>query len=107
MQEPLVPDHVKQQQQAVRPRLVFFHSSLSGPCRRTEGHLAQVLQRRHNHDTFEVTHVSVDDHPDLAQRFRVESVPTILIVEDRKVRRRIISPSGPRQLELLLRSWLR
>ena len=27
-----------------QPRLVFFHSSLSGHCRRVEGFLAQVLQ---------------------------------------------------------------
>ncbi len=104
MQEPLVPTPVEQ---PLRPRLVFFHSSLSGPCRRTEGHLAQVLQRRHNHDTFDITRVSVDDHPELAERFRVESVPTIVVVEDRKVKLRIEAPSGPRQLELLMRPWLR
>ncbi len=108
MQEPVVPTAAEQQLQPVtRPRLVFFYSSLSGPCRRAEGHLAQVLQRRHNHETFEVMRVSVDERPDLAERFRVESVPTMLIIEDRKVRQRIVSPSGPRQLELLLRPWLR
>jgi thioredoxin 1 len=105
MQEPITPP--TGQQLAERPRLVFFHSSLSGPCRRTEGHLAQVLQRRHNHETFEVMRVSVDNRPDLAERFRVESVPTILVVEERTVKQRIVSPSGPRQLELLLRPWLR
>ena len=106
MQEPNVPT-IGLAQPAARPKLVFFHSSVSGPCRRTEGHLAQVLQRRHNHDTFEVMRVSVEDRPDLAEKLRVETVPTILIVEDKKVRRRIVSPSGPRQLELLLRQWLR
>ena len=37
-----------------QPRLVFFHSALSGQCRRVEGFLAQVLQRRRNHGTFKV-----------------------------------------------------
>lgn len=106
MQEPIVPA-AAEQESAERPRLVFFHSSQSGPCRRAEGHLAQVLQRRHNHETFELTRVSVDDHPELAERFRVDSIPTIVIVEDRKVTRRIVAPTGPRQLELLLRQWLR
>ena len=33
-----------------RPRLVFFYSPVCGRCRRAEGLLAQVLQRRHNHE---------------------------------------------------------
>ena len=35
-----------------KPGLVFFHSSTSGKCRRTEGYISQVLQRRRNHETF-------------------------------------------------------
>ncbi len=35
-----------------KPSLVFFHSASSGRCRRVEGFLAQVLQRRANHDTL-------------------------------------------------------
>jgi len=45
--------------------LVFFYSPLSGRCRRVEGFIAQVLQRRRNHDTFELVRVSVDLRPDL------------------------------------------
>ena len=41
-------DHVE-----TKPRLVFFHSSVSGACRRAEGFLAQVLQRRRNHVSFD------------------------------------------------------
>src|SRR5579875_2608140 len=33
-----------------RPKLLFFYSAHSGQCRRAEALLAQVLQRRHNHD---------------------------------------------------------
>lgn len=90
-----------------RPRLIFFYSNASGPCRRTEGYLAQVLQRRHNHETFDLTRVSVDRHPELATRFRVDLVPTILVVQDRKVRKRIVAPKGPRLLASLLQPWLR
>lgn len=90
-----------------RPMLVFFHSPSSGRCRRTEGFLAQVLQRRHNHESFTLTRVSIDQRPDLAERFRVETVPTIVVVTDRKVRGRIVSPRGCRDLEAFLRPWLR
>ena len=47
-----------------QPRLVFFHSTLSGHCRRVEGFLAQVLQRRRNHGTFKVLHVAEEERPE-------------------------------------------
>ena len=90
-----------------RPRLVLFYSPRSGRCRRVEGFLAQVLQRRHNHETFELVRVSVDERPDLAERFRVEKVPTICVVEEQKLRKRIVTPRGCRDLERELDLWLR
>ena len=95
-----VPDSVE------RPRLILFYSSVSGRCRRTEGHLAQVLQRRRNHDTFELIQVAVDKRPDLAERFLVDEVPTLLVVEGRRVQKRIVAPAGCRELEAQLAAWL-
>jgi thioredoxin-like negative regulator of GroEL len=89
-----------------RPRLVFFYSSKSGRCRRAEGFLAQVLQRRRNHETFDLIRVSVDSRPDLAERFRIENVPTIVVVDQHRARGRIVAPSGCLELEELLRPWL-
>jgi thioredoxin-like negative regulator of GroEL len=94
-------------QSAERPRLILFYSSVSGRCRRTEGYLAQVLQRRRNHDTFDLIRVPVDRRPDLAKRFKVDEVPTLLVVEARKVRKRIVAPGGCRELEAELAAWLR
>ena len=90
-----------------RPRLILFYSPVSGRCRRTEGFLAQVLQRRRNHDTFDLVRVSVGRWPDLAERFRIDEIPTIVVVEDRKVRKRIVAPSGSRELEAELAPWLK
>ena len=89
-----------------RPRLVFFFSPQSGRCRRVEGFIAQVLQRRRNHDTFELVRVPVDQRPDLAEKFRIAEVPTICIVHNRKLRKRIVAPRGCRELELELEAWL-
>lgn len=89
-----------------RPKLVLFHSPQSGRCRRVEGFVAQVLQRRRNHETFELVHVSVDARPDLAERFGVETVPTLCVVEDRRLRKRITAPRGCRELERELAPWL-
>lgn len=90
---------------AARPKLVFFFSPRSGRSRRVEGWIAQVLQHRRNHDTFEIVRVSVEERPDLAKRFGVETVPTLCVVEDRRLQKRI-APRGCRQLERDLAQWL-
>jgi thioredoxin 1 len=92
--------------EAARPRLVFFYSPASGRCRRVEAFLAQALQRRHNHDTFNLVRVNVDRRQDLAERFRVTDLPTLIVVEGRKAVRRIVTPRGSRQLQRELSDWL-
>jgi thioredoxin-like negative regulator of GroEL len=90
-----------------RPRLVFFFARNSGRSRRVEGYLSQVLQRRHNHESFELLHVDVEEHAELAERFLVEDVPTIVVVEGKRVQGRLASPRGCRDIEQLLAPWLR
>jgi thioredoxin-like negative regulator of GroEL len=104
--EPLVSG-VAPEAQRVRPLLLFFESSQSGRCRRVEGFLAQVLQRRHNHETFKLVRVDVGERPELAERFRVERVPAVLVVQDKRVQLRLVAPRGCRELEEALRPWLR
>ena len=90
-----------------QPKLVFFTSSRSGNCRRVEGFLAQVLQRRRNHGTFKLHVVDEDEHPYLVERFRVTALPTLVVVEGRREQARLESPRGCRDIEELLAPWLR
>jgi hypothetical protein len=103
----LQPGRARPARQAEKPRLVFFYSPTSGRCRRGEGFLAQALQRRHNHDTFDLVRVNVETRPDLVDRFRVGELPTLVVVEGRRVAHRIVAPCGCRELERELRPWLR
>jgi len=89
------------------PRLLFFHDQRSGKSRRAEGFLAQVLQRGGNHQTFMIHRIDVGQRPDLAQRFKIAATPTLLVVQDKKVQARLESPTGCKDIELLLRPWLR
>jgi thioredoxin-like negative regulator of GroEL len=90
-----------------KPRLIFFTSSVSGHCRRVEGFLAQVLQRRRNHGTFRLYRVDENERPDLVERFRVTKLPTLVVVEGRSERARLERPRGCRDIEQLLSPWLR
>jgi thioredoxin-like negative regulator of GroEL len=90
-----------------KPGLVFVHSRSSGRCRRVEGYLAQVLQRRRNHDTFKLYRVAAEERSDLVRRFQVETLPTILVVENKLVSARIVAPRGCREIEAALAPWLK
>jgi thioredoxin-like negative regulator of GroEL len=90
-----------------RPRLLFFFSLASGRSRRVDGYLSQVLQRRHNHESFRMYRVDVDEEPELAQRFGIDKVPTLVVVDGKRVSGRLTCPRGCRQIEELLAPWLR
>lgn len=89
-----------------KPGLVFFHSGLSGSCRRVEGFLAQVLQRRRNHGTFKLYNVAQEERPDLFDRFGVSTLPTLVVVEGKTVQARLERPRGCREIERFLAPWL-
>ena len=91
---------------SLRPGLVFFYSPRSGACRRVEGFLAQVLQRRRNHGTFQLYRVAQEERPDLVERFRVDTIPTLVVVEGSQVRARLATPRGCREIEKFLAPWL-
>jgi thioredoxin-like negative regulator of GroEL len=93
-------------ERTAKPKLVFFHSALSGHCRRVEGFLAQVLQRRRNHDTFRVYRVEESHRPDLVERFGVDCMPTLVVVEGKNVAARLEQPRGCREIERFLAPWL-
>jgi thioredoxin-like negative regulator of GroEL len=93
--------------QAKKPGLLFFYSPQSGQSRRVEGFLAQVLQRRGNHSTFQLHSVDADKHADFATQLDVTDTPTLVIVDGGLVRGRITKPVGCRQIEELLSPWLR
>jgi thioredoxin-like negative regulator of GroEL len=90
-----------------KPGLVYFHSRTSGRSRRVEGYIAQVLQRRRNHDTFTFYSVAQEEHPDLLARFGVQLTPTIVVVENRVVRARLETPRSSREISSFLSPWLR
>jgi thioredoxin-like negative regulator of GroEL len=93
--------------ESFQPRLVFFYSQVSGACRRAEGFLAQVLQRRRNHGTFRLYRVEQGERPDLVERFGVTTMPTLVVVEGKAVRAKLEKPKGCRDIERFLAPWLR
>ena len=92
--------------QDARPTLVFVYGKTSGPSRRAEAFLAQVLQRRRNHDTFDLVRVCAETHPEMVERLGVAVVPTILVFDRGTVQARVEAPKGRAPIESALAPWL-
>ncbi|MBC7643952.1 MAG: thioredoxin family protein [Thermoleophilia bacterium] len=92
---------------AETPLLLLFMCHTNGQARRVEGFIAHALQRRSNHEAFRYRVIDQADRPDLFSRFDVEEVPTVLVVNDKHVVRRLSGNVRPSDLERELGDWLR
>jgi hypothetical protein len=53
-----------------------------------------------------VVRVAEEERPDLLERFNIETVPTLIVVEDKAVKGRLERPRGCREIEGFLAPWL-
>jgi thioredoxin-like negative regulator of GroEL len=88
-----------------RPLLVFFTSRRSGPARRMESLLAHIARKERG--TLAVKRVDVDERPDIAERFKVEEIPSLALVKQKRVVARLDGRSTAPKIESMLDSHLR
>lgn len=85
---------------ADRPLLVFFWSQRSGPARRMESLLAHLARKER--ERLRIRRVDVDASPELAERFMVDVVPTLVLVKDRRVVSRLDGRMSAPRIEAML-----
>lgn len=87
-----------------RPLLVFFRSERSGPARRMESLLAHLARKER--ERLRVRRVDVDARPDLAERFGITQVPTLVLVKGRRPVERIEGRASAPAIERMLEAHL-
>lgn len=87
-----------------KPLLVFFRSERSGPSRRMESLLAHLARKERTR--LRVMRVDVDDQPDLAKRFKVRDVPTLVLVKHKRVVERLDGRASAPAIESMLEPHL-
>ena len=83
-----------------KPLLVFFTSERSGPARRMESLLAHLARKERTR--VRVMRVEVDDQPELAEKFRVKDVPTLVLVMGKQVVDRLDGRASAPKIEAML-----
>lgn len=68
--------------------LIDFNAPWCGPCRAQEPILESLSDQLKGRAG--VAAVNIDNHPDLATRFNIQSVPTLIIFKDRQERQRFV-----------------
>jgi thioredoxin-like negative regulator of GroEL len=84
--------------------LVFFWSARSGPARRMESLLAH-LERKERH-RLSIKRVDVEATPEIAARFKVDVVPTLVLVKGRRAVCRLEGRTSAPRIDAMLEPHL-
>jgi thioredoxin-like negative regulator of GroEL len=87
-----------------RPLLVFFCSERSGPARRMESLLAHLARKERTR--LRILRVDVDQQPELAEKFRIAAVPTLVLVKGKRVVDRLDGRVSQPRIEAMLEPHL-
>ena len=78
------------------PVLVDFWAEWCGPCKMISPVLEDIAKEHAG--KIQIAKLNVDDNPNIARRFEVMSIPTLLVIANGEVKKRLVGAKGKPQL---------
>ena len=91
-------------EQADAPVLVDFWAEWCGPCRMMNPILEEFAAAHEGR--INVVKLNVDENPDAAARFKVLSIPTMLVFQDGQVVKQMVGAMSRQRLDEALAEWV-
>lgn len=86
------------------PIVVDFWAEWCGPCKMIAPILGEIASEKAGQVT--IAKLNVDEHGDIAQRYGVMSIPTLLVFKDGEIVKRLVGAKGKGQLLSELEEFL-
>ena len=74
-------ENFEELKRADRPVLLDFFATWCGPCRMIAPFVEEIAAE---HPEYIIAKIDVDECPDLAREFGIESIPTLVVLKDGK-----------------------
>ena len=88
-----------------KPVLLDFYADWCGPCQALLPTVERLAEKYK--EDFIVRKINVDKNPQLAQQFKVRSIPALFIVKDKEIQEKLVGMQSEQALDKLIQVQLK
>lgn len=88
---------------SAKPVFLDFWADWCGPCRMLAPTFERLAEKYGDHVTF--AKVNVDEQPDIANKFAIRSIPTLILMKDGNVAEKVVGLRSEQELAQMLSGY--